>query len=174
MAIKQWDPRAGVRALAHRVERAVEPVLQGRRRHPVTGTSSFSRVEPTAQALVLEPLRWQGLATGEPLAWPAIDVYEDQDEVVLSAELPGVDRSELEVRVEDSNLTLQGELKLARRQQPGSYLQQESCYGSFVRSFALPSDVDQDRVRAELRAGILQIHLPKRVGAAGKTIQIQG
>ncbi len=105
--------------------------------------------------------------------WPAVDVYEDRDEIMLRAELPGLEQKEVEVVIEDSTLTVRGERKLHREDKRENYQRVESSYGTFTRSFSMPSTIDRDKVRAEMHNGILEVHVPKREGARGKNIPIK-
>ncbi|MGI5860593.1 MAG: Hsp20/alpha crystallin family protein [Myxococcales bacterium] len=144
MAITRWDPLSEMRALARRMERTFEPILEG-----------------TFEGPLLQ-------------AWPPVDVYEDKDEVVFRAELPGIERKNVEVVLEDSTLTLRGERRLEREEKRENYQRIESAYGHFSRSFSLPSTIDRDKVRADMKEGVLEVHVPKREGARGKTIPIGG
>src|SRR5712664_2066460 len=82
---------------------------------------------------------------------PAVDVYETDQSVVLKAELPGVDPKDVEARVEDGTLYLKGERKLENEVKEENYRRVERAYGSFTRTFALPSSVDADKVAAEYK-----------------------
>ena len=116
-------------------------------------------------------------AAGEdapPGAWsPEVDIYEDDNRIVLRADLPGVTASQLEIRVADNTLTIAGE------RVSGSDLRKESChrmerrYGRFSRSFSLPASVDSDAVRAEHHDGVLEVSLPKREESHSRKINIQ-
>ena len=145
MAITRWDPLSEFRSLARRMERMTEPFA----------------ISP------FELLR-------EGQVWPPVDVYEDKEEIVLRAELPGMERKEVEVVLEDSTLSIRDERHLQREEKKENYQRIESAYGSFTRSFPLPSTVDRDKVRAEMKEGVLEVHVPKREGARGKTIPIGG
>jgi HSP20 family protein len=149
MAITSWDPFTEMRSLARRFERLMEPLTSA---------------APTA---FREPMRYFGEGF-----WPNVDVYEDKEEIVCWAELPGMDIKDVEIRLEDSTLTIQGERKLWREDKKENYQRVESNYGAFARSFSLPSTIDRDRIRAEFKNGILEIHIPKRAEAKGKTIPI--
>jgi len=103
---------------------------------------------------------------------PAVDVYETDQSVVLKAELPGVDPKDVEARVEDGTLYLKGERKFENEVKEGSYHRVERAYGSFTRTFALPTSVDAEKVAAEYKDGVLTLSLPKREEAKPKTIKI--
>jgi HSP20 family protein len=104
---------------------------------------------------------------------PAVDIYETDQNVVLKAELPGVDPKDVEARVEDGTLYLKGQRKFQNEVKEDHYHRIERSYGSFVRSFALPRSVDADEVSAEYKDGVLTLTLPKREEAKPKTIKIQ-
>ncbi len=103
---------------------------------------------------------------------PAVDVYETDQSVVLKAELPGVDPKDVEARVEDGTLYLKGERKFENEVKEENYQRVERAYGSFTRTFALPSSVDADKVAAEYKDGVLTLTLPKREEAKPRTIKI--
>ena len=106
-------------------------------------------------------------------AWaPAVDIYEKASDVVLKAELPGVDPKDVDIRIENNVLTLKGERKLEGDVKRESYHRVERSYGSFTRSFTLPSTVDTSSVKADYKDGVLRITLPKREEAKPKQIQI--
>lgn len=112
----------------------------------------------------------EGLATG---TWsPSVDIYETPEHIVLLADLPGVERSDIEIRVENNTLTLRGERRMTKDVQQESYHRVERAYGVFSRSFSLPATVDQDNIKAEHKNGILEVHLPKTEGARPKRIRI--
>lgn len=103
---------------------------------------------------------------------PAVDIYEQGNDIVLKAELPGVDPKDLDIRLENNVLTLRGQRKLENEVKKESYHRVERSYGSFSRSFTLPSVVDQAGIKAEVRDGILKLVLPKREEAKPKQIEI--
>ena len=103
---------------------------------------------------------------------PAVDIYEKDGNIVLKAELPGVDPKDVDVRVENNLLTLRGERKFDTEVKRDSYHRVERSYGSFSRSFTLPSVVDTQNIKAEYRDGVLHMTLPKREEAKPRQIQI--
>jgi HSP20 family protein len=107
-------------------------------------------------------------------AWtPSVDIYEQPDAVVIEAELPGLTKEDVSVKLENNTLTIQGERKLAHEDQRESYHRVERVYGSFVRSFTLPTNVDTEKINAEFKDGILQIALPKREEAKPRQIEVR-
>jgi len=107
-------------------------------------------------------------------AWaPAVDIYETDHNLVLNAELPGVDPKDVEVRVENNTLYLKGQRKFENEVKEENYHRIERSYGSFTRTFALPGSIDADKVAAEFKGGVLTLTMPKREEAKPKTIKIQ-
>lgn len=104
---------------------------------------------------------------------PAVDIYETDQNLVLNAELPGVDPKDVEVRVENNTLYLKGQRKFENEVNEENYHRIERSYGSFTRTFALPGTIDAERVAAEFKGGLLTLTMPKREEAKPKTIKIQ-
>jgi len=103
---------------------------------------------------------------------PPVDIFENENNIMLKAELPGVDPKDVEVRVEDNTLYLKGERKFERETQEENYHRVERSYGCFARSFSLPNSIDAEKVAAEYKDGLLTLTLPKREEAKPKTIRI--
>ena len=156
MALEAWRPRWGLmrggpfREMA-RMEREMEDVF-GR---------SF-REWP-----------WPRLA-GEARGWaPAVDMIDRKDEVVLRADLPGLEQKDIEVSVEDGILTVRGERKEEREAKEEDYYCCERWAGTFARSLTLPPGVESEKVKAVFRNGVLEIHLPKTKEAKGKKVEVK-
>jgi HSP20 family protein len=103
---------------------------------------------------------------------PPVDIYETENDIVLKAELPGVDPRDVEVRIEDNTLYLKGERKFEKEVKEQNYHRVERSYGSFARSFSLPNSISADKVKAEFKDGMLTLTMPKREEAKPKTIKI--
>jgi HSP20 family protein len=104
---------------------------------------------------------------------PAVDIYEtDTHDLVLKAELPGLDRDEIDVTVEDGVLVLKGSKKLESDVKEEHYRRIERSYGTFHRSFTLPNTVDASKVSADYRNGVLTVKLPFREEARPRTINV--
>jgi HSP20 family protein len=103
---------------------------------------------------------------------PSVDIYEHDGNLVLRAELPGIDPKDVDVRVENNVLTLSGERKLDSEVKKESYHRVERSYGAFSRSFTLPNVVDTDKIKAEFKDGMLRLVLPKKEEAKPKQISI--
>jgi len=103
----------------------------------------------------------------------AVDILENEEEVVLRVELPGVKADDVAVRVEDSILTIEGEKKLPDAEAKDAYLRIERFYGKFQRAFTMPNYVDPDKITAEHKDGILTLRLPKRAETKPRSIEIK-
>lgn len=103
---------------------------------------------------------------------PAVDVYEDKDGITLKMEAPGIDEKDIDVRLENNVLTVQGERKFEKEEKEENFKRIERRYGSFTRSFTLPATVDTDSVQADYENGVLKIHLNKRAEAKPKQIKV--
>jgi HSP20 family protein len=107
---------------------------------------------------MLEPLT-------EPVGWvPKVEIMELEKELVVTAELPGLNREDIEITFEDELLTIRGEKKLEKKEEKNGgakYLLWERTYGEFLRTFTLPFAVDPAKIIAEMKDGVLTIHLPK-------------
>ena len=145
MTLVRWDPFRELTTLQNRMNRLFGDTLS----HG-TGENSFQ-------------------------TWvPAVDIFERGDDLVLRAELPGVDKDGLDLRVEGNVLTLHGERRRDDSVSEESYHRVERSYGSFTRSFTLPNTVDGTRIEANYRDGILEVVLPKAEDALPKRIEVKG
>ena len=118
------------------------------------GRSFFGRPAPSGSA---EP--------ATTLA-PNVDIRENDKEIIVEAELPGIDEKDIQVAVRDGVLSLKGEKKSERDEKKDTYHVIERSYGSFERSFALPDSADQDQIKADFNKGVLRVVVPKRAEAA--------
>ncbi|MFN7949466.1 MAG: Hsp20/alpha crystallin family protein [Blastocatellia bacterium] len=102
-------------------------------------------------------------------AWsPAVDIYETPTQFVLTAEVPGVNEKEIDIRVVDRNLLLRGERRWERDAQGELFHRLESSYGKFERTFSLSEQIDTERISAEIARGVLTVVLPKRKSQSRK------
>ncbi len=113
-------------------------------------------------------------AEGEGLwNWnPAVDIFEEQDSIVIKAELPGVSKEGISVDVKGRVLTLKGERSADNEVKEEKYYRREMCYGRFERAFTLPAEVDPDAVKAEYADGVLKIIVPKPESQQPKQITV--
>jgi HSP20 family protein len=104
---------------------------------------------------------------------PSVDIFENENEVVVKAELPGMDPKSIDVRLENNVLTLKGERHFEKEAKEENYHRVEREYGSFSRAFSLPMAVREDRITAEYKDGVLKILLPKKEEMKPKTIKVE-
>ena len=147
MAIVRWDPFRDVMTLQDRMNRLFDQSL------------SKTRADDE-----------EGLATSTWL--PAVDIFETADNIVMKAELPGVSRENIDIQVRDNTLTLKGERKFEREVKDENYLRIERSYGAFQRAFSLPTVIQQDKIKAVSKDGVLEVTLPKAELAKPKQVKI--
>jgi len=148
MSIVRWEPFRDLVGIQDRMNRLFDEAFRG-----VRGTSEEE---------------W---ALGGSWA-PMVDIYEQNGDIVLKAELPGVDPKAVDVRLENNTLTLRGERKLDHEVKRDNYHRVERSYGAFSRSFTLPTVVDQGNIKADYKDGVLKLVLPKRAEAKPRQIEI--
>jgi HSP20 family protein len=146
MAVVRWDPFREMGMLQDRMNRLFDDAGRGWR------TSD----EPAATT------SWS----------PAVDIFETESEIVVKAELPGMERKDITLHLENNVLTLQGERKFAKDGKEENYHRIERSYGNFSRSFSIPATVDDEHIRADYKEGVLNIILPKKEQAKPKQIRI--
>lgn len=151
MSIVRWEPFRHMLTLQDRMNRMFDESFQGAARGTAAGDEDW--------------------ALGGSWA-PAVDIYEQDGNIVLKAELPGVDSKDVDIRLENNVLTLRGERKLDTEVKRENYHRVERSYGSFTRSFTLPTVVDQEMIKADYKDGVLRVTLPKREEAKPKQISI--
>lgn len=114
----------------------------------------------------------EGIARG---SWsPSVDIYENKDQIVLEAELPGMKREDFDLSVENNIITLRGERHFLKKDETDNYHRVERAYGSFTRSFTLPNTVSGEGASADYRNGVLRVTLPKREETKARRIEVKG
>jgi HSP20 family protein len=103
---------------------------------------------------------------------PPVDIYEDEHNVTLKLEVPGIDEKDIDVRIDNNTLTVHGERKIEKEEKEENFRRVERQYGSFSRSFTLPSSVDTGQVSADYSQGVLKIKLAKKAEAKPKQIKV--
>jgi HSP20 family protein len=147
MALVRWDPFRDLVSLKERMDRLFE--------------DTFARSRNIEE----------GLAPG---SWsPPVDIYETDENIILQAELPGIERKDITLEVKDDVLTLKGDRKFEKEVKQENYHRVERSYGSFQRSFTLPSNIKRDKVEAEFKDGILEVILPKVEEAKPRQIKVE-
>src|ERR1041384_2569462 len=147
MAVVRWDPFRDLSTLQDRMNRLFDDAGRTWRNDEPAATTSWS---------------------------PAVDIYETEGEIIVKAELPGVDRKDISLHLEKNVLTLKGERKFEKETKEENYHRIERAYGAFSRSFSIPATVDEEKIRADYKDGILKIALPKKDQVKPKQIQIGG
>ena len=104
---------------------------------------------------------------------PSVDISETEGEYEIKAEIPDVKKEDVKVMVEDGVLTIQGERKHEKEEKGKKFHRIERSYGSFVRTFSLPDVIEEDKVKAEFKDGVLNLHLPKSEKAKPKAIEVK-
>ena len=146
MAITRWDPFRDLGILQERMNRVFEDAaVRGWKNDEPSATTSWS---------------------------PAVDIYETDSEIMVQAELPGIDRKDIALQLENNVLTLKGDRRFEKETNQENYHRIERSYGAFSRAFTIPTIVDEDKIRADYRDGILKIALPKKEQVKAKQIKI--
>jgi len=143
MALIRWDPFRDMVTLRDKMNRLFDDAFKGEEKDIVSSS-------------------WA----------PSVDIYETENELVLNAEIPGIDEDDIEIKIEDNTLTLHGERKLEEETQEENYHRIERSYGSFYRSFSLPHYIDQEKIKAEHDNGVLRIHMPKKPELKPRSVKI--
>jgi len=126
----------------------------------------------------MRPFRWEWPSLGEMAKpfegkMPKVDVIERDDEVVVKAELPGVDKKDLDVSVTENSVTIKGTTSHEEKEEKGDYYRCEISRGAYARTVALPSYVDADKAKASFKDGVLELKLPKVEKAKRRSIEIK-
>ena len=103
---------------------------------------------------------------------PPVDIYEDEHNIILKLEVPGIDEKDIDVRIENTTLTVHGERKIEKEEKEENFRRVERQYGEFTRSFTLPSSVDPGQVSANYDKGVLKIKLAKKAESKPKQIKV--
>ncbi len=145
MAISRWDPFRDLNVLQDRMNRLFNDAGRG----------------------------WKGDESVATTTWsPAVDIFETEGEIVVKAELPGVDRKDITLNLENNILTVRGERRFEKETKEENYHRIERAYGGFSRSFSIPATVDEEKIHADYKDGVLKIALPKKEQAKAKQIRI--
>lgn len=104
---------------------------------------------------------------------PSLDIFEDKNEVVVKAELPGMGKEDVNVNVTENTITISGEKKKEEKVEKKDYYRFERSFGSFSRSFHLPAEVQTDKVKATFKNGVLEIRMPKTEEAKKKKMKVK-
>ncbi len=103
---------------------------------------------------------------------PRVDIVEDNDHLKIIAEIPGMEKEDVKVTVEDGILTISGERKAAEKKEEANYIRCELCSGSFSRSFTMPENIDSEKIAADYKNGLLTVSMQKLEKAKPKEIKV--
>ena len=132
----------------------------------------LARAEREMEEMFGRPLRWPW--GDRERGWaPAVDLVDRKDEIVLRADLPGLDEKDIEVTVQDGALTIRGERKEEREEKKEDFHYGERSYGAFTRTLMLPAGVERHGVKATFTKGVLEVHLPKAKEAKETKIEVK-
>ncbi len=143
--LTRWDPLRDLATMQNRINRFVREAYSPEGPEEALTTTNFA---------------------------PPVDIYEDEHNITLKMEVPGIDEKEIDVRVENTTLTVHGERKIEKEEKEENFRRVERQYGSFTRSFTLPSSVDTGQVSANYDKGVLKISLAKKAEAKPKQIKV--
>ena len=115
------------------------------------------------------PERW----FDTPRTRPSIDLFDEKNDIVVKAELPGIDKDNIEVNLTDHTLTIRGEKKKEEEVKEENYYRAERSYGSFLRTIDLPAEVRGDKVTASFKNGVLEVRMPKTEQAKAKEVKVK-
>lgn len=104
---------------------------------------------------------------------PKVNVKETNDKITVQAELPGIDEKDVNVELDESSITISGERKEEKEEKKKNWLRREQRYGSFSRTFTLPSEIDPDKAKATYKKGMLNVDLPKKEVSKKKRLDIE-
>jgi len=143
--LTRWDPLRDLATMQNRINRFVRESYSPEAPEEVLTTTSFA---------------------------PPVDIYEDEHTITVKMEVPGIDEKDIDVRIENTTLTVHGERKIEKEEKEENFRRVERQYGSFTRSFTLPSSVDTGQVSAHYDKGVLKLSLAKKAEAKPKQIKV--
>ena len=135
MNLVRWNPRKEMFSLNDGMNRMFDGFF-----YPTTGDDEAMS-------------RWNGN--------PAVDIYDNDDHIVIKAEIPGVDKKDITVDIKDGVLTLKGERSSDNEERKDNFYRRERTFGKFERAFTVPAEVDLDKIKADYKDGVLKIEIPK-------------
>ncbi len=150
MSIQKWQPFSELESLRKEMERLIDEFF------PTKG----SYISPV----------WRRSA--EEVAVPSVDMVDRGDEILVSMEMPGVEKDNIDVSIQEDTLTVKGTIKKETEEKEENYIKRERTYSSFERALRLPVKVNPEKIKAVLKNGILYIHLPKAEEVKPKKIKI--
>jgi HSP20 family protein len=143
--LTRWDPLRDLATMQNRINRFVRETYSPEGPEEALTTTNFA---------------------------PPVDIYEDEHTIAVKMEVPGIDEKDIDVHIENNTLTVHGERKIEKEEKEENFRRVERQYGSFTRSFTMPSSVDTGQVSAHYDKGILKISLAKKAEAKPKQIKV--
>lgn len=138
------------------MDREFESLFRRGWRHPLLGGFNELNVEPAFEGKV-----------------PTVDVIDQDDQVLIKAELPGIDKKDLDISVTDETVSIKGTTRVEKEEEKGDYYRREISQGSYQRVLAIPANVDSTKAKAKFRDGVLELSLPKTEKSNRKKIAIE-
>lgn len=149
MALRRWDPFfEDILSLRERIDRIFDESID-------------TLMRPTEREIR------KGYFT------PTVDIYEDEKEIIITAELPGIQQKDIEIEMKGDRLTIKGERKLEKEEKKDRYVKIERQYGSFSRSFTMYTPIKKDQIKAQYKDGILEVRLPKQEVKKEEAVKIK-
>jgi len=145
MAIIRWDPFRDIITLREKMNRLFEDAVTARGEEKDMISSTWT---------------------------PSVDIFETENALILTAEVPGIDENNIEIKIEDNTLSLKGDRIFEKETSEENYHRIERSYGSFYRSFTLPRNINQEKIKAEHDNGVLRITMPKKPESQPKTVKV--
>ena len=152
MALEKWHPLKELETMRREMDRIWEDLFPGAR-----------RVETP----------WRRTAGEKGVAYPAIDILDRANEIVVKAEMPGVAKDDIDISMQENTLTIKGEIKEDKEAKEENYYYSERNYASYMRSINIPFKITADKISAALKDGILTIHLPKATEVLPRKITVE-
>jgi HSP20 family protein len=152
--------------MSNMIRRTEEPSMAT---SPLRAWRDFLRWDPFQE---MAP-SWFGPNYTEPTFSPAFEVKETKDGFVFKADVPGVKDKDVEVKLTGTRLAISGKREVEHEDKTDTFYAYERNYGTFLRTFTLPDDIDHDHVQAELKDGVLVVSIPKKAAAPAKMISIK-
>ncbi len=154
MTIERWHPFKELETMRREMDRLWEEFFPTTRRE-VVGSP------------------WRRLKAEEGVAVPPVDVVDTGEEILIKAEMPGVDKDHVDISIHDNTVSIKGDVSEDRKYKEEDYYIAERSYRSFSRSINIPVKIDADKVKANLKDGILELHLPKAEETKPRKIKVE-
>lgn len=123
----------------------------------------------------LRPFRWEAaeMPGGLEMRLPKVDIVDQENEIIVRAEMPGVERRDLDVSLTESTVTIKGQTSHEEKEEKGEYYRCEISRGSFARTVALPAEIDTEKAKASFKDGVLEMVLPKQAKSKRRSVTVE-